>query len=143
MDELLNLVTILFGPGVWNDRTPLILEIRKQINDVLISYGATLEYFRYFVNPVLFPWIEFYILRIEATSDDSDLNIRAIQLCFLHNCANFLSRMIPLSQTGLILPRNLKNALANSLVDVTLSKLYPNLYNTLLNYVQVTIQTTC
>jgi hypothetical protein len=45
--------------------------------------------------------------------------------------------MVPLSQTGLIVPRNLKNALANSLIDVTLSKLYPELYDTLLTYVQV------
>lgn len=78
-----------------------------------------------------------FCFRIEAASDDSNLHNRVTQLCFLHNCGNFLTRMVPLTQTGLILPRNLKNALADSLVDVTLLKLYPNLYNTLLDYVQV------
>jgi hypothetical protein len=74
---------------------------------------------------------------VEATSEDRNVNHRVTQLCVLHNCANFLVKMVSLSQTGLIVPRNLKNALANSLIDVTLSKLYPELYDTLLTYVQV------
>lgn len=43
---------------------------------------------------------------------------------------------MPLSQTGLIIPKILKVALSNSLVDVILSKLYPDVYKVLLNYVE-------
>ncbi|RZC42072.1 rotatin [Asbolus verrucosus] len=120
LEELLNLLGMVLKEDIWTEESsPFIQDIRKQMNEILIGYGTTLEYFR-----------------IEATSDDSNLNNRVAQLCFLHNCGHFLVKMIPITQTGLILPRNLKNALANSLVDVTLAKLYPELYKTLLNYVQ-------
>ncbi|XP_044270755.1 rotatin isoform X2 [Tribolium madens] len=121
LEELLNLLNLVVGPDIWTEeaQTPQIHEIRRQMNDVLVDYGDALEFFR-----------------VEAAGDDSNLQNRVTQLCVLHNCSEFLARFVPLEQTGIILPRNLKNSLADSLVDVTLLKLYPDLYNILLNYVQ-------
>jgi hypothetical protein len=47
MDELLNLLALTLDPNLWTEQsTPLTQEIRKQMNDTLISYGTALEYFR-------------------------------------------------------------------------------------------------
>lgn len=48
LEELLNLLDLVLGGDIWSDEsaTPLIHEIRRQLNDVLLDYGDTLEYFR-------------------------------------------------------------------------------------------------
>lgn len=48
-----------------------------------------------------------------------------------------LKSFVPLSKTGTVLPRNLKYSLSNSLLDVPLGKLYPEVHGIVLDYVKV------
>ncbi|KAJ8927426.1 hypothetical protein NQ314_020096, partial [Rhamnusium bicolor] len=83
------------------------------------QYGEALEYFR-----------------LESITSEINLIYRVVYLYLLHNTANLLRKQVPLSRTGLILPRNLKHALSNSLLDVTLGRLYPEVHNIIFEYVQ-------
>lgn len=46
---------------------------------------------------------------------------------------------MPLKKLDFILPRNLKNALANSILDSTFARLYPSTHESLLEIVKVNL----
>ncbi|CAG9862356.1 unnamed protein product [Phyllotreta striolata] len=95
------------------------LELFKFVNDVFISYGTALEYFR-----------------VECLSSEENIKFRGVYLCLLHHCLDVLQRLTPHSKSITVLPRNLKSSLANSLLDVTFSRLYPTAHNRILNFVE-------
>lgn len=77
------------------------------------------------------------VFRVESITCEKNLKYRAMYLFLVHNCMRLLKELVPLSNAPLILPRNLKMALANALIDVTLSRMYPEVYHMILSYVEV------
>lgn len=68
---------------------------------------------------------------------ETDLRSRATYLYLLHNCSNILKSLVPMDKTAFILPNNLRIALSNSLLDVSLARLYPTLHRVIRDYVEV------
>ncbi|XP_074031734.1 rotatin homolog anastral spindle 3 isoform X2 [Leptinotarsa decemlineata] len=120
LNKLTDLLSLCIRKAIWdetqNERT---LSVLKNLNEMLVKYGMALEHFR-----------------LESVTFESNLNYRVIYIYLLHSCVNLLKKIVPISKTDLILPRNLKSALANSLLDVTFSRLYPHAHNFILDYVQ-------
>lgn len=95
-------------------------DVLTDLNEIFIYLGEVLDHFR-----------------IESLSCDQELNSRAIYLCLLHHCVNFMKHFVPNDKLRLIIPKKLKITLSNALLDVALSKLYPELYETMQGFVEV------
>ncbi|KAL1501895.1 hypothetical protein ABEB36_007134 [Hypothenemus hampei] len=98
-----------------------IMPFFGNLHETLSIFGDVLEYFR-----------------LESLSQDQNLLCRAIYLTLLSIAAKFLKKFIPINtEMPPILPTNLKISLTNSLVDITLGRLYPQVHRYLLDYVQI------
>lgn len=121
LEEIINLILLTTNKKVWEQyQNTTLRDILTDLNEIFIYFGDVLEYFR-----------------VESLSCDKELNSRAIYLCLLHHCVNFMNNFIPIDKMNVIVPKKLKITLTNALMDVTLSKLYPNLYEILLQFVEV------
>ncbi|KAJ8948141.1 hypothetical protein NQ318_009228 [Aromia moschata] len=130
LEELLDLLCLTVKIDIWDQQqNETTLKVLRGFNEVMVQYGEALEYFRQ-------AEVTIFCFRLESVTSDTNLTFRVIYLYLVHNCANLLIRLIPLSKTGLILPRNLKIALSNTILDVTLSKLHPEVHSLILEYVE-------
>ncbi|XP_018573187.1 rotatin [Anoplophora glabripennis] len=120
LEEVFQLLCLCFGNEIWDsEQNEESLVILKEFNELFIQYGEALEYFR----------VKFMISETKSV-------YRIIYLYLIHNTTMLLQHFVPLSEASMILPRNLKSALSNSLLDVILGKIYPEVYSILLNYVK-------
>ncbi|XP_056634769.1 rotatin-like isoform X1 [Diorhabda sublineata] len=120
LEKILGLLNLCVGKqSLLTMRSETSLKLPNDVNKILIKYGTALEHFR-----------------IESISSENNLKCRATYLYLLHNCANLLEKLVPLSKSSTVLPKNFKTALANSLLDVTFSRLYPTVHNKILTYVE-------
>lgn len=92
---------------------------KREFNELLYFLGETMDFFR-----------------LESCTSENNLNSRALYLHILHTCASTLNKLVAPAECIYLLPPNFKKALSNSLMDVTLSRLYPEVHEILLEYVQ-------
>lgn len=67
-------------------------------------------------------------------SNDSDPQQGITYLCLLHNCADFLQKIKPKQD---FLPINFKIALENTLLNPIISRLYSELHDFFLDFMEV------
>lgn len=70
-------------------------------------------------------------------SNNFDRSDRAIHLHLLYSSTRLLLKLIPLNKADFVIPRPLKNALASILLDSALARLYPNIHETIFQFVKV------
>ncbi|XP_066247682.1 rotatin [Euwallacea similis] len=120
LNEIVNLLNCAIGENLWKDQvTTDNLSVLKETNNSLSLYGDTLQYFR-----------------IESLSLENNLICRVIYLHLLCISVKWLKCLIPLPKSNLIFPKNFKLSLSNSLLDISLGRLYPKIHKCLLQYVE-------
>ncbi|CAG9829728.1 unnamed protein product [Diabrotica balteata] len=120
LEKILQLMTMCVEKNIWsNSPNETSVRILRDLNEIFVKYGTSLEHFR-----------------IESVSFEKNLQYRVIYLYLLHNTTNLLQALVPYSKCASVLPRNLRSALSNSLLDVTFSRLYPEVHNKIFTYIQ-------
>ncbi|XP_066146267.1 rotatin isoform X2 [Euwallacea fornicatus] len=120
LNEVVNLLNYAIGETLWKDQVTVDnLFSLKETNNSLSLYGDTLQYFR-----------------VESLSVESNLICRVIYLHLLCISLKWLKCLIPLPKSNLIFPKNFKLSLSNSLLDISLGRLYPKIHKCLLQYVE-------
>lgn len=80
------------------------------------------------------------VCRSATISSDFETNSRFIHINLLNSILKLLSFSIPTDKIDIILPRNLKNVITNTLLDSSISRLFPGIHNTILELVKVNIR---
>ncbi|KAJ8910706.1 hypothetical protein NQ315_002033 [Exocentrus adspersus] len=120
LEDVFYIFFFTFGKDTWDmEQSEISLTVLREFNEMLIRYGETLEYFR-----------------MKCVFSERNSAYRLIYFYLTHNVSLLLKHLIPESKMSIILPRNLKCALSNSLLDVLLRTLYPEAHETILNYVK-------
>ncbi|KAK5645259.1 hypothetical protein RI129_006559 [Pyrocoelia pectoralis] len=120
LDELIFLLNLCLKSNAWDKKSiPGVIEVLHTFEKVLEKFADVLEHFR-----------------LEVTSDESNTASRSTHLRLLSICCNLLIRLIPLNVADFILPRQMKNALSNCLLDVSLARLYPNIHENIFQFVK-------
>ncbi|KAK9883541.1 hypothetical protein WA026_001716 [Henosepilachna vigintioctopunctata] len=120
IEKLLCLLKKCLSTKIWNVQPHgVYYQTLKDVNDCLVLFGEAIENYRIHINT-------------NAPNSTS----RAVYLCLLYHCINFLDNFVPLDRCMNFLPKCLKNSLSISLLDIPLAKLYPEIHNTTLKYVQ-------
>ncbi|CAH1155943.1 unnamed protein product [Phaedon cochleariae] len=120
LDKLIDLMRLCLGNKIWDEKqNEKTLSVLKDFTEIFVKYGMALEHFR-----------------LESMSCDNNIKYRVVYIYLLLNCTKLLSKLVPVDKAHIILPRNLKTALSNCLLDVTFGRLYQNAHNMILNYVQ-------
>ncbi|XP_030750028.1 rotatin [Sitophilus oryzae] len=105
---------------LWTDQpNPEALAIIKELNNTLSIYGDVLEFFR-----------------VESISLEANFSYKVIYLYLLCICAKWLKTFVPLSKSKITLPKNFKTSITNSLLDVSLGRLFPKVHKCLLEFVE-------
>lgn len=121
IEQLLFLLKRCFCCEIFNVQPiGVFYKILKELNQCLISFGNLLENYR-----------------IEVNTNETNAKFRAIQICTLHHCMYLLENFIPSNRSIHLLPKCLKNSLTMSLLDIPIARLYPELHNNMLQYIQV------
>ncbi|KAK4876162.1 hypothetical protein RN001_012584 [Aquatica leii] len=120
LDELISLLSLLLTSNAWGNKTaPNVVELLRVFEKVLRKFAEAIDHFR-----------------LEVTSDESNVISRISFLRLLCNCSNLLTNLIPIDAADQILPKSMKNALSDCLLDPALSRLYPSTHETILQFVK-------
>ncbi|XP_031350383.1 rotatin isoform X3 [Photinus pyralis] len=120
LDELIFLLNLCLKSNAWDKKSaPGVIEVLHTFEKVLEKFAEALEHFR-----------------LEVTSDETNTTNRTTHLRLLSSCCNLIIRLIPLNVADFILPKQMKNALSNCLLDVSLARLYPNIHENILQFVK-------
>ncbi|KAF5272203.1 hypothetical protein FQA39_LY01285 [Lamprigera yunnana] len=120
LEELICLLNLCVSSNAWNKKSvPGVVDVLQAFERVLEKFAAVLDHFR-----------------LEVTSDECNSRSRTTYLQLVCSCSNLLMRLIPLDGADFILPRGMKNSLSNCLLDPSLSRLYPNIHETIFQFVK-------
>ncbi|XP_060527472.1 rotatin [Cylas formicarius] len=120
LDELFKLLFLCIKKKIWKYSYHFESKnILENFLDVLTFYGEVLEYYR-----------------VESISLENDFLKREIYLHLLIGCTKFLEKLIPREKTKVIFPKNFRVTITNSLLDISLARLYPKVHKSLLEYVE-------
>ncbi|CAH0554508.1 unnamed protein product [Brassicogethes aeneus] len=114
IEEILSLLSSTINCNIWD----ITQQNMKQFNELLFSYGQTLDF-----------------LRLDSTTCENNLNSRALYLCTVLNCVTLTKSALAISNSN-SLPANFKNALSNSLLDVCMARIYPEMHESIQNFVK-------
>ncbi|CAH1953846.1 unnamed protein product [Acanthoscelides obtectus] len=120
LEEVLELIFIIIRVNIWDQtQTEMTRSVLRCLNDIFSKYGEALEYFR-----------------LESATCETNLKYRSIYLYLVHHATRLVEKLVPKPKIALVLPRVLKLALSNCLLDVTFARLYPEVHVLILSYVE-------
>nr|CAI5848647.1 unnamed protein product [Callosobruchus analis] len=120
LEEILELIFCTIRIQIWDQKqNDMTYQVLKCVNDIFGKYGEAIEYFR-----------------LESATCESNLKYRSIYLYLVHHTVCLLEKLVPKVKSGSILPRVLKVALSNCLLDVAFARLYPGVHAVILSYVE-------
>nr|CAH7739552.1 unnamed protein product [Callosobruchus chinensis] len=120
LEEILELICHTIKIQIWDKRqSEMTCQVLRGINNIFVKYGEVIEYFR-----------------LESATCETNLKYRSIYLYLVHHTVCLLEKLVPKRKSASILPRVLKVALSNCLLDVTFARLYPGVHAVILSYVE-------